>query len=94
LASWQLALARRSPRVSVWLPLLALRAAGPRLRWDHRARTAVRDLLVAWAAAIVFAAAERTRRFACRCKCWRLALCAFGGLLLPNAVIAAPILCA
>jgi hypothetical protein len=57
-----------------------------------------RDVLFAttWllAAAIVFAAAERGARFRMPAQVTALALCAFGVLLRPNALIAAPILAA
>jgi hypothetical protein len=87
------ALARRSIRLALLLPLLAL--APPAfvlvgIIW--------RDVLFAttWllAAAIVFAAAERGTRFRVTSQALALALCAFGVLLRPNALIAAPILAA
>ena len=57
-----------------------------------------RDVLFAtsWllAAAIAFAAAEGDARLRMPAQVLALALCAFGVLLRPNALIAAPILCA
>jgi hypothetical protein len=88
-----LALARRSTRLALLLPLLAL--APPAfvfvgIIW--------RDVLFAtsWllAAAIVFAAPESGARFRVPLQALALGLCAFGVLLRPNALIAAPILAA
>ena len=86
-----LAVARRSARVALWLPLLALLPPAfvfVGIIW--------RDVLfaISWllAAAIVFAAAERDARLRVPVQVLALALCAFGVLLRPNAVIAAPIL--
>jgi hypothetical protein len=85
--------ARRSTRVALWLPLLALLPPAfvfVGIIW--------RDVLfaISWllAAAIVFAAAERGARLRVPVQVLALALCAFGVLLRPNAVIAAPILAA
>ena len=87
------ALARRSSRLALLLPLLALTPPAfvfVGIIW--------RDVLFAttWllAAAIVFAAAERGARFRMSVQALALALCAFGVLLRPNALIAAPILAA
>ena len=87
------ALARRSSRLALLLPLLALTPPAfvfVGIIW--------RDVLFAttWllAAAIVFAAAERGARFRMLVQVLALALCAFGVLLRPNALIAAPILAA
>ncbi|HVD85148.1 MAG TPA: hypothetical protein VNC42_13085, partial [Bradyrhizobium sp.] len=86
-----LAVARRSARGALWLPLLALLPPAfvfVGIIW--------RDVLfaISWllAAAIVFAAAERDARLRVPVQVLALALCAFGVLLRPNAVIAAPIL--
>jgi hypothetical protein len=88
-----LALARRSSRLALLLPVLAL--APPAfclvgIIW--------RDVLFAtsWllAAAIVFAAAESGARFRVPAQALALALCGLGVLLRPNALIAAPILAA
>ncbi len=86
-----LAVARRSARVALWLPLLALLPPAfvfVGIIW--------RDMLfaISWllAAAIVFAAAERDAPLRVPVQVLALALCAFGVLLRPNAVIAAPIL--
>src|SRR3954468_9306 len=87
------ALARRSSRLALLLPLLALMPPAfvfVGILW--------RDVLFAttWllAAAIVFAAAERGARFRMLMQMLALSLCAFGVLLRPNALIAAPILSA
>jgi hypothetical protein len=87
------ALARRSSRLALLLPLLALMPPAfvfVGILW--------RDVLFAttWllAAAIVFAAAERGARFRLSVQIMALALCALGVLLRPNALIAAPILAA
>jgi hypothetical protein len=88
-----LALARRSTRLALLLPLLAL--APPAFVFVG---VIWRDVLFAtsWllAAAIVFAATERGARFRVPAQVLALALCAFGVLLRPNALIAAPILAA
>jgi hypothetical protein len=87
------ALARRSSRLALLLPVLAL--APPAfvfvgIIW--------RDVLFAtsWllAAAIVFAAAESGTRFRAPAQVLALGLCVLGVLLRPNALIAAPILAA
>ncbi len=87
------ALARRATRFALLLPLLALLPpafvfAG--IIW--------RDVLFAtcWllAAAIAFTVAERHARLRVPAQALALALCAFGVLLRPNALIAAPILAA
>ena len=85
------ALARRSSRLALLLPLLALTPPAfvfVGIIW--------RDVLFAiiWllAAAIAFAAAERGARLRVPAQVLALALCAFGVLLRPNALIAAPIL--
>jgi hypothetical protein len=85
------ALARRSSRLALLLPLLALIPPAfifVGIIW--------RDVLFAiiWllAAAIAFAAAERGARLRVPAQVLALALCAFGVLLRPNALIAAPIL--
>jgi hypothetical protein len=87
------ALARRSTRLALLLPLLAL--APPALVFVG---IIWRDVLFAtcWllAAAIVFAAAGCGARFRVPAQVLALALCAFGVLLRPNALIAAPILAA
>jgi hypothetical protein len=87
------AVARRSSRLALLLPLLALTPPAIVLVgiiW--------RDVLFAttWllAAGIVFAAAECGARFRMTTQVLALALCAFGVLLRPNALIAAPILAA
>src|SRR5450755_1733613 len=87
------ALARRSSRLALLLPLLALLPpafvfVGIILRYVLFATT--------WllAAAIAFATAERGARLRVPAQGLALALCAFGVLLRPNALIAAPILCA
>ena len=87
------ALARRSVRLALLLPALALIPPAfvfVGIIW--------RDVLFAatWllAAAIVFAVAERGARLRVPAQLLALALCAFGVLLRPNALIAAPILCA
>jgi hypothetical protein len=87
------ALASRSTRLALLLPLLALMPPAfvfVGIIW--------RDVLFAttWllAAAITFAAAERGARFRVPVQVLALALCAFGVLLRPNALIAAPILTA
>jgi hypothetical protein len=85
------ALARRSSRLALLLPLLALMPPAfvfVGIIW--------RDVLFAttWllAAGIVFAATERGARLRVPAQVLALALCAFGVLLRPNALIAAPIL--
>jgi hypothetical protein len=85
------ALARRSTRLALWLPLLALMPPAfvfVGIIW--------RDVLFAttWllAAAIAFAAAERGARLRVPALVLALALCGFGVLLRPNALIAAPVL--
>jgi hypothetical protein len=87
------AAARRSSRLALLLPLLALTPPAfvlVGIIW--------RDVLFAttWllAAAIVFAACEGATRFRLLVKVSALALCALGVLLRPNALIAAPILAA
>jgi hypothetical protein len=87
------ALARRSSRLALLLPLLALTPPAfvfVGIIW--------RDVLFAttWllAAAIVFATAERSARFRVPMQIVALALCGLGVLLRPNALIAAPILAA
>lgn len=87
------AMARRSSRLALLLPLLALTPPAfvfVGIIW--------RDMLFAitWllAAATVFAAAERGVRFRVTAQVLALALCAFGVLLRPNALIAAAILAA
>src|SRR5665647_3526346 len=88
-----LALARRATRLALLLPLLALMPPAfvfVGIIW--------RDVLFAtsWllAAAIAFAVAERGARLRVPAQGLALALCAFGVLLRPNALIAAPILAA
>jgi len=85
------ALVRRSNRLALLLPLLALMPPAfvfVGIIW--------RDVLfaTAWllAAVIAFAAAERGARFRVPAQGLALTLCAFGVLLRPNALIAAPIL--
>jgi hypothetical protein len=85
------ALARRSTRIAPVLPLLALMPPAfvfVGIIW--------RDMLFAtsWllAAAIAFAAAECGPRLRVPAQILALALCGFGVLLRPNALIAAPIL--
>ena len=85
--------ARRSSRLALLLPLLALTPPAfvfVGIIW--------RDMLFAttWllAAVIVFAVAERGARFRMLVQIAALALCALGVLLRPNALIAAPILAA
>jgi hypothetical protein len=87
------ALARRSTRLALLLPLLALMPPAfvfVGIIW--------RDVLFAtsWllAAAIVFAAVESGARVRVPAQVLALALCALGVLLRPNALIAAPILAA
>ena len=87
------AMARRSSRLALLLPLLALTPPAfvfVGIIW--------RDMLFAttWllAAVIVFAVAERGARFRMLVQIAALALCALGVLLRPNALIAAPILAA
>src|SRR5436309_4443357 len=87
------AVARRSRRIALLLPLLALLPPAfvfVGIIW--------RDVLfaVTWllAAAIAFAAAERGTRLRVAAQVLALALCALGVLLRPNALIAAPILAA
>lgn len=88
-----LAVARRSSRLALLLPLLAL--TPPALVFVG---IIWRDVLFAttWllAAVIVFAAAEHGTRPRMLVKVLALALCALGVLLRPNALIAAPILAA
>jgi hypothetical protein len=88
-----LALARRSTRLALLLPVLAL--APPALVFVG---IIWRDVLFAtsWllAAAIVFAAAKSNPRLRVLAQALALALCAVGVLLRPNALIAAPILTA
>src|SRR4051812_28188474 len=86
-------MARRSSRLAILVPLLALTPpafAFVGIIW--------RDVLFAtvWllAAVIVFAAAEAGARFPLVVKVLALVLCAFGVLLRPNALIAAPVLAA
>lgn len=86
-------LARRATRLALLLPLLALLPPAfvfVGIIW--------RDVLFAtsWllAAAIVFAIAERGTRFRLPVQALAFVLCAFGVLLRPNALIAAPILAA
>jgi hypothetical protein len=88
-----LALARRSTRLAVLLPLLALLPPAfvfVGVIW--------RDVLFAttWllAASIAFVAAGRGPRLRLPAQTLALALCAFGVLLRPNALIAAPVLAA
>ena len=88
-----LALARRASRLAVLLPLLALLPPAfvfIGIIW--------RDVLFAtiWllAAAIAFVATGRNARLRLPVQALALALCAFGVLLRPNALIAAPILAA
>ncbi len=87
------ALARRATRLALLLPLLALLPPAfvfVGIIW--------RDVLFAttWllAAAIAFAVAERGARLRVLAQALALALCAFGVLLRPNSLIAAPILAA
>jgi len=87
------ALARRATRLALLLPLLALLPPAfvfVGIIW--------RDVLFAtsWllAAAIAFAVAERGARLRVPAQVLALALCAFGVLLRPNSLIAAPILAA
>ena len=87
------ALARRSSRLALLLPLLALMPPAfvfVGIIW--------RDVLFAatWllAAAVAFAAAEHGGRLRVPAQVVALALCALGVLLRPNALIAAPILAA
>jgi hypothetical protein len=87
------AMANRSSRLALLLPLLALTPPAfvfVGIIW--------RDMLFAttWllAAVIVFAAAEGVARFRMLVKVLALVLCALGVLLRPNALIAAPILAA
>ena len=91
LAAW--ALARQSSRLALLLPLLALLPPAfvfVGVIW--------RDVLFAtfWllAAAIAYAAAECDVRQRVPAQALALAMCAFGVLLRPNALIAAPILAA
>jgi hypothetical protein len=88
-----LTLARRGTRLALVLPVLAL--LPPALVF---AGIIWRDVLFAtsWllAAAIAFAAAERDARLRVPAQAVALALCAFGVLLRPNALIAAPIVAA
>jgi hypothetical protein len=86
-----IAVARRSARAAMLLPLLALTPPAfvfVGIIW--------RDVLFAivWllAAAIAFAAAEHGARLRVPAQALALALCGFGVLLRPNALIAAPIL--
>ena len=87
------ALARRSTRLALLLPVLALMPPAfvfVGIIW--------RDVLFAtsWllAAAIVFAVAERGARLRVPVQVLAIALCALGVLLRPNALLAAPILAA
>ncbi|HEY5020255.1 MAG TPA: hypothetical protein VII17_04495, partial [Steroidobacteraceae bacterium] len=87
------ALARRATRLVLLLPLLALLPPAfvfVGIIW--------RDVLFAttWllAAAIAFAVAQRGARLRVLAQALALALCAFGVLLRPNSLIAAPILTA
>jgi hypothetical protein len=87
------ALARRSNRLALLLPVLALLPPSfvfVGIIW--------RDVLfaVVWllAASIAFAAAERGTRLRIAAQVLALVLCALGVLLRPNALIAAPILAA
>jgi len=87
------AMASRSSRLALLLPLLALTPPAfvfVGIIW--------RDMLFAttWllAAVIVFAAAEGAARFRLLVRVLALVLCALGVLLRPNALIAAPILAA
>jgi hypothetical protein len=86
-------LARRASQLALLLPLLAL--LPPALVFVG---VIWRDVLFAttWllAAAIAYAAAEPDARFRVPARALALALCAFGVLLRPNALIAAPILAA
>ena len=89
-AALALAVARRASRIAVLLPLIALTPPAfvfVGIIW--------RDVLFAtsWllAGALVFAAPSRARRPA---QALALALCLFGLLLRPNALIAAPVLAA
>ena len=90
-----LAIALARPTVSVALLLIVLALLPPAfvfvgIIW--------RDMLfaISWllAAAIAFAAAKGAARYRMPAQVLALALCAFGVLLRPNALIAAPILCA
>lgn len=88
-----LTIARRSPRLALLLPLLALSPPAfvfVGIIW--------RDVLfaIAWllAAAIVFAAADRGWKLRVPAQAIGLGLLAFGVLLRPNALAAAPILAA
>ncbi len=88
-----LTVARRSPWLAMLLPLLALSPPAfvfVGIIW--------RDVLfaIAWllAAALVFAVADRERRLRVLMQALGLALLAFGVLLRPNALAAAPILAA
>jgi hypothetical protein len=87
------AVTRRSTRIALVLPLLALMPPAfvfVGIIW--------RDVLfaISWllAATIAFASVERGTRFRVPAQALGLALCAFGVLLRPNALIAAPILAA
>ena len=87
------ALARRSTRLALWLPLLAL--APPAfvlvgMLWRDVPFAAIWLL----AAAINFAAAGSGARFRRPAQALALVLCGLGVLLRPNALIAAPILAA
>src|SRR5436190_18203892 len=82
-----LAVARRSARVALWLPLLALLPPAfvfVGIIW--------RDVLfaISWllAAATAFAVVERGARVRMPAQVLALALCAFGVLLRPNALVA------
>ena len=88
-----LTIARRSPWLALLLPLLALSPPAfvfVGIIW--------RDVLfaIAWllAAALVFAVADRAGSYAFRYRSIGLGLLAFGVLLRPNALAAAPILAA
>ena len=87
------AVSHRSTRIALFLPLLALMPPAfvfVGIIW--------RDVLFAitWllAAVIVYAAGQRGARVRLPAQALALALCAFGVLLRPNALIAAPILTA
>ena len=93
MACWHSRWRAAAARLALLLPLLALLPPAfvfVGIIW--------RDVLFAtsWllAAAIAFAAAERGARLRVPAQALALALCAFGVLLRPNALIAAPILAA
>ncbi len=88
-----LALARRSNRLAVLLPLLALLPPAfvfVGVIWRDVLFTTIWLL----AASIAFAAAAREAWLRVSAQALALALCAFGVLLRPNALIAAPVLAA